>query len=337
MIPNNIQKYIEERSSIFWTGSDLDKPIQEIPKEFVYKASESICNPRKIYPIDNKKSNSVFSVLDHIGNIYVLKIGLFPSNYSFHAAEWASNQARELGLSTPKILITDTSRYIIPFDFQIQEMADGFSVKELQEKRLKNIDSVLVSLTRSLAKFHQIHLTKFGPLDPTSFFTNTDKRPRGIFESWQKFLMTNFQNHLDECLEIQAINEKQYSKILSFQSQYNIDDFVPTLLHNDLSKDNILVNGDEIKFIDWNDVIIGDPIYDLANLCSFYMPEKFGLIWDTYFHKSKKSKDFERRFWLYYLRIVLARTVHRQKYQILDNPNYPIASNRINIALEKLN
>ena len=269
---------------------------------------------------------------------WYLKIGQLPKNLYLHTDEWISEEVREAGILSTEIVLTDTSRRLVPFDFQIQK---GNAPTNLRSRQADdaNFKSALNLAARELRKIHQIHLSKFGHIDPTPFCSTQDVEPQGIFETWASFLKTRLDEHISYCFAIGAINAEEVGRINILKEQFErLENFNPSLLHNDLSNTNITIDRDneKIGFLDWSDAIAGDPVFDLANFCSFHMPEYFKSIWSGYFEKTAMPSDFYHRFWLYYLRIALAKTVHRHRFKYKDNDKYPPASRRIQIALERL-
>jgi hypothetical protein len=85
--------------------------------------------------------------------------------------------------------------------------------------------------------------------------------------------------------------------------------------------------------LDWENAIAGDPLFELAGLAAFKANE---LVEPLLEHYHFRPPDIKRRFWIYYLRIALARTVHRARVKLPENPVYPRASMRIQLALSNL-
>lgn len=51
-------------------------------------------------------------------------------------------------------------------------------------------------------------------------------------------------------------------------------DYIPSLIHRDLTSDHILYSGDKITgVIDWGDSCIGDPAFDLTGFFMDYSPK----------------------------------------------------------------
>src|SRR5262249_51720235 len=117
-----------------------------------------------------------------------------------------------------------------------------------------------------------------------------------------------------------------------------LDGVEPVLLHGDLSGRNIFTDGVAITaVIDWEDCLAGDPVFDLAFWATFHQDERHGALLDGYASVRPLPADFDARFWLYYLRVALSKTVQRHRFGYPDRvPGFPPASHRIGKALARL-
>ena len=67
--------------------------------------------------------------------------------------------------------------------------------------------------------------------------------------------------------------------------------------------------------IDWEDCLAGDPAFDVASWGTFVgNHERRAAFLKGYAPDGGPGADFELRYWLYSLRILLAKTVHRQRF-----------------------
>jgi Ser/Thr protein kinase RdoA (MazF antagonist) len=109
------------------------------------------------------------------------------------------------------------------------------------------------------------------------------------------------------------------------------------LLHGDLGSHNVLTDGDRLLgLIDWEDALSGDPVYDLAFWATFHLPERHAAFLAGYRELRPLPDDFPVRFWLYFVRILLAKAVHRRRFGYPDRPDRPTAAHRIRDALANL-
>lgn len=152
---------------------------------------------------------------------------------------------------------------------------------------------------------------------------------RGNFVTWFGFLDDFFNENGKYCSLNHILTFKELFKIVNIVKK-NAGFCIPsfyTLLHGDLSGNNILIDKkDNIHFIDWGEVIVGDPIFDLANLATFFEP------YSLFISKLYKNKgeNFEIRFWTYFLIISIYKlaVLHKKGYNDLNR-----AKDRINLAL----
>lgn len=238
-----------------------------------------------------------------------------------HLQQWANMEAILEGVLTPKILIVDTSRQYCSFDFQIIEYMEGQTLFDVKDNE-KIVCNVLTQLSKELTKLHKIHTKNFGLM-------GFDLQPM-----WELFLDQNIDNHITY-LEKNGLVDDLLSLVIACNTGM---DKLPLemesrLLHGDLSYHNILVkDGNLAGIIDWEDVVFGDPIFDLANLATFHPERRHKYFIDSY---PNKPKDFYDRFWFYFLRISIAKTIHRHRFGYTNNAEE--ANKRISLAIEKIN
>ena len=333
MQPKSLSAYVDYRRGMFDTKTDSTRPDYALTGDDIAKAMRTMGVHAE--HLGSFKRGTCHEIIPFAcdGEAYALRI-LADSRqaFSLHMEDWAANAAIEVGFPTIAPLITDTSRYLVPFDFQILPWVDGPSFEGANDDVLKEAFAIVAA---HLARLHQISLNGYGPLDPRALFMSPPTKPRGLFDTWCDYLLRRFGEHLDKCLELGAMTPAEVE-----QAEDAVDsvafDFAPTLLHGDLSNVNILTKDDAPCVIDWEDCLSGDNVWDLADWCAFHMPERWSWIIDAYYAHAKKPADFNARFWTYYLRIVVARTVQRAKMGKADNPAFPPASRRIQLALENL-
>ena len=109
------------------------------------------------------------------------------------------------------------------------------------------------------------------------------------------------------------------------------------LLHGDLGSHNVLTDGDRLLgLIDWEDMVAGDPVYEVAFWATFHLPERHAAFLTGYRAVRPLPDDFPVRFWLYFLRVTVAKAVHRRRFGYPDRPDRPSAAHRIRYAFGEL-
>jgi Ser/Thr protein kinase RdoA (MazF antagonist) len=88
--------------------------------------------------------------------------------------------------------------------------------------------------------------------------------------------------------------------------------------------------------IDWEDCLAGDPVFDIAFWATFHPERRHDVFLEGYRGVRDLPDDFELRFWLYFLRTALSKTVLRHRFGLQDKPGRPPASLRIHRGLEKV-
>lgn len=187
-------------------------------------------------------------------------------------------------------------------------------------------NSNLENIVNSIKTIHRTKGQKFGFIDDNLM---------GTFDSWQEYLSFNLIPHLNICFnEQKSIDSYDLGTILDLFSKYlpvcNIKEGV--LCHGDLSNDNIICkNGCVQAIIDYENSVYGDEVFDIANWCSFIGREKYiDKFIDLYYSNKDRPENFYIRFWLYYLRIAICKSVVHFKNNKKDN------SYRIQYAIKKL-
>lgn len=180
----------------------------------------------------------------------------------------------------------------------------------------------------------------------------------GVSDSWKGFLSNKLDEHLAIVSQGGEISGDQVSEIeLYFRKFFSGEtpEFQPVLLHGDPGSHNFFTDGQVVtRLIDWEDALSGDPLFDLASLATFHPERRIDALIATYCGEDRKSdskldnnldsdvvgrvpsRDELYRFWIYFLRISLAKTVHRYRFNYTDRPGRTPAIRRLPLALERL-
>ncbi len=265
--------------------------------------------------------------LDH-ARIVRLNVHPSPNHQALHLEQWVCNEALSRAFPTPRIVHVDTSRQHSPYPFQIIEYVDGVSLRSADEPTVRK---VLGQLGAALARLHAAPIgDRYGRVG------------LGTLPDWDLFVTWYLESHIDYCLDHDLITPDQAGTITTLFKDYLFLDWAPSLLHGDLSYDNILIDsatGDLKSVIDWEDAVLGDPIFELAGLATFHPESRHSAFLDTYYAGRTRPDDFEHRFWVYYLRIALAKAVHRHRFGYVAPdrpPDHQHPDDRIALALSHL-
>lgn len=203
---------------------------------------------------------------------------------------------------------------------------------------------LLGSVSGLLRRLHSIEGVGFGPVSLVSFINGPERtedfRLEGVHARWDDYLMKRLDDHLEICAQISAISSAEAELISMIFGTVRLDLSTMkrhSVLHGDPGSKNVVVTGDQITgMLDWEDCLIGDPVFDIANLATFHPERRFDAIFAGYGWGIAPPPEQVRSFWVYFLRIALAKTVHRHRFGYADQPGRGSASQRIQLALSRL-
>ncbi len=258
--------------------------------------------------------------------------------YTLHLEEWASAVARTAGVPTPAVVLTDTTQRACPFGFQIMDWIPGRSLQDFDENE-SEMERLVARFAAVLARLHGISVQGYGWFDVAPTMAQPPGTPAGIFSEWQAYLRLRLDEHVECCRRMGAFGHDAARRILNHFDNLvpRLCDFRPALLHGDPGSHNAATDGVGITaLLDWEDCLAGDPVYEIAFWATFHPERRHAGFLRAYSAIRPQAQDFEIRFWLYFLRVALAKTVHRQRFGYSDRPGRPPAIYRIQTALGRL-
>lgn len=345
-----IAEWNKRRSGIFYPKSDLHFKPQELFEK--RKQASSLCEDpdfwkiiRRFYAVEPKTAGIDILSLGTFHTIFrvsatprsaIFKLALFESAYEFGLENWAMQVLRACGLPALEIRAFETSSGgDLGLPYLLEDGAEGESVRDLEDPESQALpEPILFELGRTLAGIHQIKAQGGGFLR-----WPVENVAEGLHATWSDYIWVRLTEHVALCREIGAIASDESSDILKrFEAANGLLASAPIcLLHGDLGHHNVFFDGKKITaIIDWEDALAGDPVFDMAYWGTFVRDEMRARFLEGYQTMSKLPVDFERRYWLYYLRVALSKTVHRHHFGAKDRPGRPPASRRIQKALSKL-
>jgi transketolase len=253
---------------------------------------------------------------------------------------WVTKALEGVGLPTLPVLRVDLSRRGCPFDYEVLAEAPGISLKSFDRDEAR-IRPLLHELGRFVARLHQIPSERFGLLDVRPFVEGAGPAPnaRGLRSCWSSYLLLNLERHVQTCVEIGAITlaeARRIEHVFKTLTSY-VAEAPSRLLHGDLGNHNVFVDGGRIAaLLDWEDSLCGDPIFEIAFWATFHPERRHAAFLEGYRRECPLPADFEQRFWLYFLRIALSKTVLRHRLGLQDQPGRAPASRRIHKALDNI-
>lgn len=344
----------EQRRQIFYPKTDGDFDLNEVRrrKEEIAKADfergslpvilreNSVSD---LQPVPGGTFHALFKFHTPSRN-FILKVATEPMDYAFNIEEWMFAKLRTLGLpglDVPAYSVIPAAVY--PFPFLIVEEAKGKPLNSLEDPQSQALpEPLLFEIGRTFAQIHQIeaegggliNVRSLGPPNPASLYLT----PRGLHSDWRSYIRTRLSEHIQTCVQIGAMDSSEARTTEAHFSKASalLSDAPLRLLHGDPGHHNVFSDGRKITaIIDWEDALAGDPIFDIAYWGTFVRDEMRARFLEGYVTIEKLPSDFEDRYWLYYLRIALSKTVHRHRFGTKDRSGRP-ASQRIQKALSNL-
>jgi aminoglycoside phosphotransferase (APT) family kinase protein len=346
--------YIKERSAQFYPKTDIDLPPggiaklqlikndqDEINTELLKKALASITqkHPISVELAGHGTFHAIYR-LQCNGARYIIRTNTqnrsWP-DYTLYVDKWAMEILNVHSLPSVEVHKIDLSRSICPFDYEILDEARGKTLASIVD-RIDPARWYLVTLLGKLAaKIHSIKTMRYGLVCPVK---SSGGLCTGMLNSWKDYIFLNLDYHIALCKKIKAISHGEASRIKDyfFASLELLECREPSLLHGDFGHHNVFSDGTDITaIIDWEDCLSGDPIFDVAYWGTFYSDEMLQSFLEGYFESRAEPAIFWHKYWLYYLRISLSKTIHRHIFGYKDIPGRPPASTRIQKAMERLN
>lgn len=355
MLKETYQRYLELKNSQFWIKSDINITENEIACILASKNAEAHKRLAEIRMILTTEVSSpshlnfisdsgtfclLFEATTSENEQIVIKSSLLPDPYisfDFYAEKNIVTWLNNMQIPSAPILNIDCSRTEYAFDYMIMEKVNGSPLSSFVNDAHKAYNH-LYQLGKTLAQIHQIKVDGYGSLVSDSTFEQNSYV--GIRKSWKEYLYTQLDVHIKYCYDKKIIDLNQSDMIgeifLTHEKVFDIAQ--PCLLHGDLGNQNIFIqqDTDAVVLIDWGDALSGDPVFDVAMWGSFVgNHEKLNLLLEGYQSVSNLHVDFELRYWLYYLRIMLAKTVHRHRFQYHKCDKIPALS-RILLPIKEL-
>ena len=215
---------------------------------------------------------------------------------------------------------------------QLMNRAEGVTMQSLDSDE-RRLSDALGQVARLLDRIHQIRGEGYGPMS-----TAGRDVLAGLHTSWDEYVRTRLESHIGACRIAGVITTAEADAIsLQFETRLDPEGRQGALLHGDPGGTNVLIDANRVTaVIDWEDALFGDPLFDVASLCCFHPERRHQVVFRALNLNVRQGGDLWRRFWLYFLRIALARTVHRLRFGYSDGPGRPPASRRIQLALARL-
>ncbi|MBR0750595.1 aminoglycoside phosphotransferase family protein [Bradyrhizobium jicamae] len=225
----------------------------------------------------------------------------------------------------------------VPFDFAILGFAEGAVLRDLGDAVLDAQPNYLRTLGAALHAIHDVEGHGAGLLDCKG---KAEQPPTGVHDDWRAYQALLFEPHLRTCRDAGFVDAAMSDRIVRlFETmQPALRNRPLRLLHGDLGPHNICVDPVTQKVtavLDWEDALIGDPLFDVAMVSSFQPARRLPAILEGY-GPPRPTHEQQALIAFYFLRIALAKTVHRLRFGIVDRPDRTPGHHRITRGVDEL-
>jgi len=342
---SQLEEYLFQRKDIFSWKSDI--PFSdEILKSLRSDERNAISEDMAIQALKNVEwdyvscqllaqqgtFHTVFRIVQNNSTSHILRVSKLPAltDVALYVEENVLAALAKHRISHAVIYVIDCSRQSVPFDFSVCDYLpdESLSTKDRDDT---DIMPFIPVVARYLKSVHAIRGKGFGFIHP-----ERQKILCGINGSWFEFLGCHLERHLSILLDTGDINVAESKEVLCYidRAKTELDSVQPHLLHGDCGNHNMIVkDSNEVVLIDWEDALLGDPLFDVALWATFHPERRWSTFFKAYF-ECDWQPTFE--FWMYYTRIALSKAVHRLRFGYVDHPSRPKASLRIQRGLNGL-
>ena len=263
---------------------------------------------------------------------HVVRLNRLPDafvDWQMHAEAIAAATLARHALAHARVELVDCTRERVPTDVQVQEFVEGdaLSARDADDNAMA---PALALLAATLRRVHAIRGNRFGFVD-----VSAPAETRGVHESWWAYLVTRLDAHVSGLRDAGLVSAQEAERIASLFDAPSpaLEAVQPRLLHGDPGNHNVLLREGQVVLVDWEDALLGDPLFDLAFWATFHPERRWPGFFEAYFGAPWRPNA---AFWLYFLRIALSKTWHRLRFGYRDVPGRPPASLRIQRALQGL-
>ena len=353
-----LRRFVQARREIFYLKTDIQVPDELLKRlavgrepefPFTWETVAAACRdalggePSRIEPLRHQGTfHRLLRARIRDGEEVIFRINVLSDlfrDFQLWINPWISRTLRQRGVPCVEVLAADATRRVVPFDFEVVRPAAGVCLRELDSDEPRILEE-LGRLGEVVARMHQVRTSGFGFLDPSPFVRGKpDARGAGMLEGWADYVLLNLSRHVRTCVDIGVLAPAKADRIETLFEQLEpmLRDVRPSLLHGDLGSHNVFTDGQEITgLIDLDDCLSGDPVFDIALWATFHPPRRHRAFLDGYKRGASLPRDFAPRFWLYFLRAALSKTVHRYRFGYQDQPGRSPASRRITDGLDGL-
>lgn len=193
-----------------------------------------------------------------------------------YVEKWALEQSRREGIQTPRVISYSFDENEILEMERVPGCSLGYRITD------KSIDA-FSAIGEQLARRRTDHIG-YGWINPATM--------QGIYLSWLHFLYEYAETYTAPLVKSKVIDSTIRSRLLDALIVCDeLGDAPSALVHRDIKPGNIIWGEQGAYLIDWENVILGDPFYDL---CVYRCRFGTGRRWDALLEPAKPvSKHVE--------------------------------------------
>jgi len=174
--------------------------------------------------------------------------------------KWALNIAKNQGLLVP--VVVDYGHKII----------NGKKVEVLITRRIFGKELSFIPNTTNIKAMQAIgkQLSNLKPLVGAGFGWPGHKNLTGEFKTWKSFLLFFTKKCGKKLIDYGIISNELLNTFCKKIQEFNFEIAEPFLIHRDIKPANILRTNKGVYLIDWENALLGDSLFDLAQFEANY-------------------------------------------------------------------
>jgi aminoglycoside phosphotransferase (APT) family kinase protein len=231
---------------------------------YLAAALPEAAGPLAIVQFQGGQSNPTFLITDAAGRRYVLRKkppgAILPSAHAVEREYAAMHALGPTGVPVPRVRLLCEDAAIIGTPFYVMDYVDG---RVLTDIRLESVDlaeraPIYLAMADTLAALHRVDWQAVG----LGGYGKPENYVARQINRWSKqYLASNPEPNAD------------MERLLDYLPAHVPAEDAPTIAHGDFRLGNLMYAPDRpevLAILDWELSTIGQPLSDLAYLCSFY-------------------------------------------------------------------
>ncbi|WP_345989064.1 aminoglycoside phosphotransferase family protein [Chryseobacterium sp. Chry.R1] len=260
------------------------------------------------------------------GQQYIIRTGNHVQD--FMKDHWAFIHLNNTKIPIPEVL--EYGNYHDNVYYCISRKANGDPSDEIMDHLDHYSQTELAKII--IRQLENIHLSDTTNLSGWGF---TDAQGKGMFPSWQHFLLSFYNSKTTASWQHLAqtswLNRQLFTHLI--EKMKSFFPYLPNekyILHGDFGFDNLLLDGNRkvTAVLDWAEMMLGDPLYDLLHMnepwirdtgpdfLSIWLNMKPGYI--NFEHIEERLQCYHIHYTLFHLYIHTVRKEH-DDYQKIEN------------------